>query len=260
MKRDLFISTPLMNAAGTLGFAPDPRGPLDLDRLGAFVTNPVSVTSRKPARGERYIPFPGGFLLHTGYPNPGLSSLIRKCAPRWERSPLPVVVHLLAQDPDGLAAMVERLEGVGAVMAVEVGLPPGSDPDLASQMAHAALGELPVILRLPFENSEELALAVVETGVSAISISPPRGTLVGVNERHISGRIYGAAIFPQALAAVQRLAGIGIPLIGSGGVYRSGDITAMLSAGAMAVQLDTVLWRGEIPPYHDLSPSDEAVG
>ena len=45
---DLAIHPPFMNAAGCLGFAPNPRGPVDLGRLGAFVTNPVSLAPRQP--------------------------------------------------------------------------------------------------------------------------------------------------------------------------------------------------------------------
>ena len=73
MKYELPFRSPFLNAAGSLGFAPDPHSPLDLSRLGAFITNPVSSQPRTPASGPRYLPFSGGFLLHTGHPNPGLT-------------------------------------------------------------------------------------------------------------------------------------------------------------------------------------------
>src|SRR5512147_1080331 len=94
-KYGLHFSTPLMNAAGSLGFAPDPYGPTELEQLGVFVTNPVSLAPRSPAHGERVLSYPGGFLLHTGYPNPGLKNVIRRYAAGWSRSSLPVWVHLL---------------------------------------------------------------------------------------------------------------------------------------------------------------------
>src|SRR5687767_12191231 len=90
MKRDLYFSKPLMNAAGSLGFAPDLRNGLSLDAFGAFVTNPVSLRPRLPAAQPAVIEFPGGFLLHTGLPNPGLSSVIKTHAARWNRSSLPI--------------------------------------------------------------------------------------------------------------------------------------------------------------------------
>ena len=50
------LTPPLMNAAGSLGFAPDMRTPVDMSKLGAFITNPISLGPRSPAQGKR---FPG---------------------------------------------------------------------------------------------------------------------------------------------------------------------------------------------------------
>jgi len=238
-KNDLFLEKPLMNAAGTLGFAPDPKGPLDPSGLGAFVTNPVSRGPRTPARGKRFKPYPGGFLLHSGLPNPGLRAVIQQNGKRWARATIPVIVHLLALEPTSLARMVERLEGFEGVMAIEVGLPPDVHPDTAFDFAQAAIGELPAILRLPLEQADKLAQAVIEAGASAVSLGAPRGVLEGIH-----GRMYGPGVFPLALRVVKKLAGSGIPIIGAGGVYQPRDIEAMLGAGALAVQVDAVLWRG----------------
>jgi dihydroorotate dehydrogenase (NAD+) catalytic subunit len=83
--------------------------------MGAFITNPVSLRPRTPAQGPRLLPFPGGFLLHSGNPNPGLRRVIQLYAGRWARSPLPVVVHLLAESPAEVSEMAERLERVDGV-------------------------------------------------------------------------------------------------------------------------------------------------
>ena len=238
-KNDLYLDKPLMNAAGTLGFAPAPKGPLDLSGLGAFVTNPVSRGPRTPARGTRFKPYPGGFLLHSGLPNPGLRAVIQQNGKRWARAAVPVIVHLLALEPSSLARMIERLEGFEGVMALEIGLPPDVDPDTAFDFAQAAIGELPAILRLPLEQAEALAPAVIAAGASAVSLGAPRGKLEGLR-----GRMYGPGVFPLALRAVEKLAGSGIPVIGAGGVYQPRDMEAMLGAGAFAVQVDAVLWRG----------------
>jgi len=250
-KSDLYFSKPLLNAAGTLGFSPDPKSPVELSQLGAFVTNPVSWAPRTPAKGDRYIPFPGGFLLHTGYPNPGLNAVIRQHARRWARSPIPVIVHLLAQEPATLRRMVERLEGVEGVMGIEIGLPPDIDPGLASEMGLAAVGELASIVRLPLESvaggyHHAAALeAILHTGASAFSLAPPRGILTGAGGSLVSGRLYGPGLFSQASAAIIKLVEMGIPTIGAGGIYSREQADTMLSAGAIAVQLDAVLWRGD---------------
>jgi dihydroorotate dehydrogenase (NAD+) catalytic subunit len=247
-KSDLYFEKPVMNAAGTLGFSPDIKSGVDFSQLGAFITNPVSLAPRTPAKGTRYLPFSGGFLLHTGYPNPGLSRVIRNHARKWDRSPMPIIVNLLAQDPNSVWEMTQRLEGIESISGVEIGLPPDIDPGSAVKMAEAAVGELAVIVRVPLERSFELGLALKDTGLSAISLSPPRGAYPDKNGNLTTGRIYGPSVFPMALAQVTRLILLDIPIIASGGIYKSTDIEAMLTAGAIAVQIDSLLWRPGIFP------------
>ena len=254
-KADLFFEEPIMNAAGTLGFYPNPKGPVDISGFGAFVTNPISKGPRSPANGERYLSFHGGFLLHTGLPNPGLNQAIKRYGKRWARSSVPVIVHLLAVQPDSLTRMVERLENTDGVLAVEIGLPPDIDPDTAFTFTQAALGELPIIVRLPMEHSEDFAQAVMDAGASAVSLGMPRGMLPPPKKSSSStmektggvhGRLYGPSIFPLALKTVERLAGLGVPVIGAGGIYKNEDAYAMMEVGALAIQLDAVLWRSGI--------------
>ena len=240
MKFDLTISPPLMNAAGTLGFAPV----VELAGLGAFITNPLSLGSRTPAQSRAAPAFPGGILIHSGYPNPGLKAVIRRYARRWSNLNMPVIVHLLAQNGDEMVRMVRMVEEIDAVSAVEIGLPPEAGVELAVELVQAGAGEKPAIARLPLGHSLGLAEAVIRAGAAAVSLGAPRGALPAADGRLLRGRLYGPAFFPQALAAVQALVGAGIPVIGAGGIYRRSDIEAMLAAGAMAVQLDTVLWRG----------------
>jgi dihydroorotate dehydrogenase (NAD+) catalytic subunit len=249
MKLDLAFDPPWLNAAGSLGFAPDRHGPVELDRLGAFVTHPISLEKRTPAHGIRYLAFPGGFLLHTWYPNPGLRTAIRRYGDQWGRSPIPVIVHLLCQRVDELAQAVQRLEGVSGVTGIELGLPPEIDAGQAAALAQAAMGELSVIVRLPLERAVELGREITKynansDNLAAFSLGPPRGILPTPEGSLARGRLYGPAVFPLALAAIKALSPLEVPVIGAGGVYRMEQAEAMQRAGAVAVQLDAVLWRG----------------
>jgi dihydroorotate dehydrogenase len=243
LKYDLSFVPPIMNAAGSLGFAPDSRSLADWSKLGAFVTHPISIAPRTPAHGKRFDVFPGGFLLHSGYPNPGLTGVLHRYARRWSRSPVGVIVHLLAQVAEDLELMARRLELVEGVTALEVGVGSSSNPDLVAEFTHAATGELPVIVRLPLERAAELAGYAIQAGAMAISLAPPRGTAPIGGGNFVQGRLYGPAIFPTALTVVRALNKLRVPVIGAGGIYSQEQVSAMLSAGAMAVQLDGVLWR-----------------
>ncbi len=238
------LNTPLLNAAGTLGFSPDLRGDVDLSALGAFVTNPISNRPRTPANGVRLLRYPGGVLLHTGLPNPGLRKVIRQHAARWARAPMPVIAHVLSESPSGVARMVEVLEEVEGVMGIELGLPPFVDAVTARELARAALGELPLIVRIPLELAFSLPETLAGVGAAAFSLGAPRGSLPA-SGGPVEGRLYGPGVYPLALAAVRALAPLEVPIIAGGGVYSPEDARAMLAAGAAAVQLDTVLWRGK---------------
>jgi dihydroorotate dehydrogenase (NAD+) catalytic subunit len=197
------------------------------------------------------VEYPGGFLLHTGLPNPGLAAAVKKYAHKWADSSLPIIVHLMADRPEETARMVETLENLENVMAAELGFAPLLTDDIILTSVKMAMGELPLIVSLPMEDAVRLAPRVIEAGAAAVSLSAPRGTLnltpAPSPERRgemITGRLYGPSVFPQSLEIVRRLAGAGVPVIGGGGVYKREQAEVMKEAGAMAVQLDAVLWRG----------------
>ena len=248
-KRDLYFRAPLLNVAGTLGFAPDFWSLADFgnlaNELGAFVTNPLSRRPRRVSAHPAVVEYPGGFLLHTGLPNPGLAAAAKKYARKWADASLPIVVHLMADRPDETARMVESLEGLENVMAAELGFAPLLTDDIILAAIEMSLGELPLIVSLSLEDAARLAPRVIEAGAAAVSLAAPRGTLSANDRSPITGRLYGPGLFPQSLETARRLAGAGIPFIGAGGVYRREQAEMMRDAGAMAVQLDAALWRGE---------------
>lgn len=246
MKRDLYFSKPLMNAAGSLGFSPELRGLKELgvlDLFGAFVTNPFSLRPRLPTSQPAVIEYPGGFLLHTGLPNPGLSEGIRRYASKWNKSELPVIVHLMADRPEETLNMVRMLEEIENVMAAELGFAPLLADDIILMTLEMCLGELPLIFSLPVEQVLSLGPRLMQEGAQAISISPPRGALTTAEGRVVTGRLFGPSLFPQSLDIVLSAAKLGIPVIGSGGIWTKENADAMLSAGALAVQVDAALWN-----------------
>jgi dihydroorotate dehydrogenase (NAD+) catalytic subunit len=242
-KHDLDFAPPLMNAAGSLGFSPDLHSGVDWSQMGAFVTHPVSLQPRTPANGTRFLPVAGGFLLHTGYPNPGMVNVLRKYARHWNRSPVPVIVHLLAASPAELEQMVRRLERVEGIAGIEIGVSSDASREQVAGLTRAGSGELALLVRLPMERSLELAGIAIQAGASAVSLAPPRGVFPHGQGQLVQGRLYGPAVLPAALRVVQELSQLGIPTIGAGGVYTPEHIQAMHAAGALAVQLDSILWR-----------------
>ncbi|MFN8460771.1 MAG: hypothetical protein U0X93_03235 [Anaerolineales bacterium] len=244
MKRDLYFSKPLMNAAGSLGFAPDFRSLGDfgsLDSFGTFVTNPISLRPRLPTAQPTVIEYPGGFLLHTGLPNPGFHAALKKYSAKWSRSDLPIIVNLMADRPEETQQMVRMLESHENVMAVELGFAPLLAADIILLTLEMCLGELPLIFSLPVEQVLSLGPRLMQEGAQAISISAPRGSLM--TDHLITGRLFGPSLFPQTLHVVRSAAKLGLPIIGAGGVWSKQNADAMLSVDALAVQVDAALWK-----------------
>ena len=242
---DLELSSPWLNAAGVLSFAPGADAWPWPEMQGGFVTNPVSANPRTPAEARAALSYPGGSLLHSGLPNPGLKGVLRKYAERWARSSLPVWVHLLADGPDEIRRMALVLEEVEGVAAIEVGFPPGAAPEQAMGMIEAAVGELAVIACLPLTSAGEPWLKQLSRlGVRGLCLTAPRGALPGPGGKIVAGHLVGAGLFPQALAALQNVQPLNLPVVIGSGVFTPADGRALLAAGAAAVQVDTALWMG----------------
>lgn len=254
MKRDLYFSKPLMNVAGFLGFAPESRALEEtewLGHFGAFVTNPFSLRPRLPAVKPEAIEYPGGFLLHTGLPNPGLQVGLKKYSGKWTLAKLPIIVHLMADRPEETQQMIRMLEEVENVMAAELGFAPLLTDDILLLTLEMCLGELPLIFSLYTEQVLTVGPRLIQGGADAISIAPPRGSLTTHDGQVIGGRLFGPALFPQTLNVVISAAKIGLPIIGTGGVWSKENAEAMLSAGALAVQVDAALWNPAFTHFAD---------
>lgn len=243
-REELNLTSPWINAAGSLGFAPGSGWSLPIPQ-GAFVTNPISLRARTPADDRALIEYPGGYLLHTGVVNPGLSEVIKRYTARWARASLPVWVYIMADTPENVLQMVQTLEGLEGVAAIILGIPPWVYGEQALSLMAAASGERPLIVEVPLTSAGESWISrLAGSGVSALSLAAPRGALPAANGEAIGGHLMGPGLFPQVLAALRTVRRTRLPLIASAGVYSQAHGEALIKAGAWAVALDGVLWRG----------------
>ena len=247
-KTTLIAQTPVMPAAGSLGFGDEYRSLIDYANLGALVTNPVSLQPRRAASGARVVPLEAGVLMHTGLPNPGLRAIIRDNRRVWDKLPIPVVVHLIGETPDRIRRAVATLDAADEVDAIELGLDDDTGLNEAIALTRAAArSEKPLLARLPFHDCAELAQPIADSGADALVISaPPRGTARDPHSgRLVSGRVYGPLVKPLVLRMVGRLrreVPADIPIIACGGIHSPADARDFIEAGAVAVQVDAATW------------------
>ena len=247
-KREIFLEKPFLNAAGTLGFYPNPHTMPYLHHLGAFLTNPISQTPRQPAGNRAHIPFPGGFLLHTGLQNPGITRAIGQFKHRWAVASCPIIIHLLVESPLGLTDMIRRLEGLENIMGVELGLPLNCVPNTLTAILEAAHGECPLIISLNPEQIPILLPTIKESPHVPIHLTEPRGMLPNKEGEFVTGRLFGPSIFPLMFKAAKTLVDEGLQVIVNAGVTHRWQASPLLESGVMAVGLGSLLWGGD--PEH----------
>ena len=248
MKSDLdFLSLgKWMNAAGTAGFIPG-RGFLNhFPEIALFVTNPISYQPRKPASQRNVISFQGGFLVHSGLPNPGLRKVIHEYRESWENAILPVCVNILSDEPHHIEKVVRSLESIDNIAAIELGIDNSLKVTDVEANIQAAMGELPIILSLPFEYVFlEWLERILIPEIVAISIQAPRG-LLKHNDQYFHGRLYGRSIFPLTLRAVQHLTSFEKPIYAGVGVLKESQISSLSEIGAHNFQGHELIWRNSL--------------
>jgi dihydroorotate dehydrogenase (NAD+) catalytic subunit len=247
-KRPLELHTPVMCSAGMLGFGDAYKSIINVDKLGAVVTHPISYDPRTPARGPRVVPLDAGVLVHTGLPNPGLNKVLGRYRNIWTVMPAPIIVHLIATSEDEVRKSILRLNTVESVDAVELGLDDDIPWDEAEALVRAASrhAEKPVLVRLPLQDAYEIAEPVADAGADALVVgAPPRGQARDpLTGKLVSGRIYGPMVKAIALNVVGNLVGrLGeVPVIGAGGIHSIQDARDYIEVGARAVQVDSAVW------------------
>lgn len=249
-KTGLLLNTPLMIASGFAGYGRHKL--LDLSRLGAIVTNPITLRPHRGRPQPRLAETSGGLILNIGQQNPGVKKVIQQNQKTWSRLNLPIIAHLPADEPDDLARTARALAGLRTtqqeplIAAIELGLPEGVDSAETEQWLRAVQSDcdLPILLKLPFQVAEAVIEQAVQQAVDALVVSaPPIATAFSPSGEPVTGHLYGGGVHGLILREVQFVGErTTLPLVAAGGVHTMADVERFLSAGATAVQLDSVLF------------------
>lgn len=252
-KIGLTLTSPVMIAAGCAGYGSAYQSLLDLSAFGAIVTNPITLRPRHGANQPRLVEIPGGFILNTGEQNPGVKKVIQHYQKSWAHLNPAIIAHLPADDADDLLrtaralAYLETPQGQNLVAAIELGLPPSVRPQDIARWVHAVRegSPLPLLVKLPLGAPLEMVDAVADAYADALVIgSPPlRAAQAGPNGPIVTGHLYGPTLHSLALRDLQMVKSwIDLPLIAAGGIHSLADAQAFLNSGAVAVQLDSLLF------------------
>ncbi len=256
----LRLRHPVLVAAGGAGYGIELIEAVGALTPGAIVTRSTTRQARRGNPAPRMVQQPGSLLSSIGLHNPGLEEVLRRHAPRWASSDVPVIVSVCGDTAEDIAWLARTLDMHPEVAGIELnlacpdrgrgGLPIGLEAEaseLATVSARAAT-ELPLIVKLTpvAPDLREVARAVAAAGADAISVIAPLPALA-LDERRqqaLLGTAYGGlsgpALKPVALRAVYEIAQVvSVPIIGIGGISSLEDVLDFLAAGAAAVGIAT---------------------
>jgi dihydroorotate dehydrogenase (NAD+) catalytic subunit len=254
------LKNPVLTASGTFGYGDEFAEFVDLNKLGGLIVKGISL---KPIKGNpppRIWETPSGMLNAIGLENPGVDVFLQQKLPYLRQFDTAVFVNVFGYSLEDYVGVVERLDGVPGIAALEVniscpnvkagGIVFGTNLkaafDLLSSVRRAT--RMPLIAKLSPNVTDitEFARVARDAGCDGLSlINTLLGMAIDVRCRkprlaNCTGGLSGPAIRPVAVRMVwQTACSVSLPIIGMGGIATAEDALEFILAGASAVAVGT---------------------
>jgi len=255
----LRLSSPILVASGTFGYAREIAGLVDLSRLGGILPKTITRDARPGNPPPRTYETTGGMLNSIGLDNDGIESFIANLLPYLAELGTKIIVSIAGKCEQEFIGMAARLDGLPGVDALELniscpnvsgGVDFGTDPAMCEAVVAGVRKtcRVPVIAKLTPNVTDvaRIARAAEAGGSDAIAlINTCLGMAVNWRRRRsqlgrMMGGLSGPAVKPIALRAVFQVAqAVQIPVVGIGGIATIDDVMDFLVTGATAVQIGT---------------------
>ena len=251
---------PVTVASGTFGHAEKYYDLDEVRQLGAIIPKTVTLKARQGNRPPRIAETPAGMLNAIGIENPGIEVFLAEKFPPLVVTGVPVIVSILGHTDAEFVRMVERLDDVAGVAAVELNLScpnlqkdvlVAQDPKATARLIRKVkqATRLPVIAKLSPNVTDitVVARAAEQAGADGLSvINTLTGMAVDVKRQrpvlgNVTGGLSGPAIRPVALYMTWRVAqAVKIPVVAMGGIHTADDALQFILAGATMVAVGTM--------------------
>ncbi|MEA3190867.1 MAG: dihydroorotate dehydrogenase catalytic subunit [Thermoplasmata archaeon] len=255
------FANPLLLASGILNETGASMARAAREGVGGVVTKSMSLQPRTGHAGPNVVEVEGGLLNAMGLPGPGLDHFAEEVAVA-KKGGAVLVGSVFGGTAEEFAEAARKMAALGTpALELNVSCPHakgygseiGCDPARLSEVVQAvkAAVQVPVWVKLTpnTDNVARLAKVAVEAGadalvatntLKAITIHPEMRRPVLGNR---VGGLSGHALKPVALRAVWdcHAAGLGVPIVASGGIYTARDVVEYALAGASAFQVGTAV-------------------
>lgn len=258
------FKNPVFIGSGICGYGEEYSPLIDIERLGGVVTKTITLRPRLGNPPPRIHEVPTGALNSIGLENVGLDQYIADKLPRLRDKGVGVIVSIAAERAEEFVEIAERLAPLDGYQGIELNL---SCPNIEEEaLDHGRSPEfVEEITRIVKARTPDRALLVKitpnVTDIGAVARAAEAGgadgisainTLLGVDfdldtgkpifDRG-SGGYSGPGILPIALQKVWEVVqAVSIPVMGIGGISTIEDARKFFIAGAVAIQVGTVLF------------------
>lgn len=261
-KHSLTLATPVLAGSGAVGYADAWPAGVTARLFGAIVTPPVSWRPRRGQPPGRLAETPAGFILAAGDHNPGLRRVFDDHLQDWRRLATPIILALAGSAVEDWDRIAAHSEDEPAIAGLELHTPEIARPvDVANWIGIVRRATtLPLLVKLPAASAPLLASPAVQGGADALIIAaPPLAAAFTPAGDRIEGPLAGPAAFPFTLRAVAAVASLGLsaPIVAAGGICRPADAEHCFAAGAIAIQIRSLLW---VDPAAAVRLAEELAG
>ena len=118
----LSLENPVLVAAGTFGYGLEFRRAVRLEQLGGIVTKTITLKPRLGNPPPRLVETPAGMLNAVGLQNVGLQAFLDEKLPELATLGVPVIVSVLGESLQEIAALCSRLDAERGAAAIELNL------------------------------------------------------------------------------------------------------------------------------------------
>jgi dihydroorotate dehydrogenase (NAD+) catalytic subunit len=276
----LAFKNPLLLASGCASFGEPFEDFFDISSVGAVISNAITPEPRPGNPPARICETTGGMLNAIGLQNPGVEAFARDILPKLRAKNAAVLVNVAGHRIEDYSLIVERLSGEEGIIGFELnlscpnvigGLVFGTDLTLFKQVCSRLRREtsLPLIPKLSPAAGDLVpyAKAAKQVGMDGVTVSNTHPGMA-VDWRtgrsklsRMSGGLSGPAVKPITLYNVWHVVSAvpDLPVIASGGAASSGDVIEFIRAGAIAVELGTMLFHNPQLPSQILAELPQIV-
>jgi len=277
----LAFASPVLLASGCASFGEPFEDFFDLATVGALITKAITREPREGNEPPRICETPCGMLNSIGLQNPGVEAFAQEILPRLHERGVTTIVNVAGGSEEDYEAVLARLKDEPGITAFEVNL---SCPNVADGLVFGtsavAFGricerlrrvtELPLIPKLSPDAGNlvpygKIAWGAGMDGVTVANTWPAMAIdwKTGASKlARPTGGLSGPAMKPLTMIRVAAIAQAvpELPILASGGAATATDTIEFIRAGALAVQLGTILFHDPTRPKRILQELPGLMG